>query len=68
MGFGVGLNAPDVNVDLLNGNTPYDFSSIASGLDMTKVADRREARSRLKDLLDGDYETPAGTETTVAFL
>ncbi len=66
VGFGVGLMSPDVKVNLFNGNAPYDFASVTAGLDMTKLADRKTARDRLKKLLDNDYETPAGTEKTVA--
>ncbi len=63
---GLGVNVPNADIDLLNGNSPYNFSSVTSGLDLSSKSDRREARSRLKDLLDGDYETEGGVENTVA--
>jgi outer membrane protein OmpA-like peptidoglycan-associated protein len=66
--FGVGVHKPDVNLNLFDGEARYDFESVTAGLDMTKVSDRKEARQNLKDLLDDDYETPAGVENTVAKL
>jgi outer membrane protein OmpA-like peptidoglycan-associated protein len=68
VGVGIGLNSPDVNINLFDGNstTPYDFGSVTAGLDMEKLADRKTARDRLKNLLDDDFETPAGIENTVA--
>jgi outer membrane protein OmpA-like peptidoglycan-associated protein len=66
--IGAGLNIPTVKLDLLNGNGLYNFSSVTSGLDLTKKDDRREARKNLKDLLDGDYETDGGKENTVISL
>ncbi|MDH3650742.1 MAG: OmpA family protein [Saprospiraceae bacterium] len=66
--IGVGLNVPDTKIDLLNGSSPYNFSSVTSGLDLQTRSDRKESRSRLKDLLDGDYETEGGVENTIASL
>ncbi|MBK8506951.1 MAG: OmpA family protein [Saprospiraceae bacterium] len=66
--LGVGLNIPDVNVNLLNGNALYDFESVNSGLDLNTGDGRKEARKRLKDLLDNDYETPGGIEDQVIAL
>ena len=65
---GVGLNVPNTDVDLLNGNSLYNFSSVTNGLDLDKQDDRREARKRLKDLLDGDFETAGGVETQIIAL
>ncbi len=65
---GVGLNIPDVNVDLLNGNSAYNFASVSSGLDLTTKSGRNDARQNLKDLLDGDYETEGGVENTIIAL
>ncbi len=66
VGFGIGLNAPDVNVNLFDGETAYNFESVTAGLDLSKLSDRKDARSNLKDLLDDDYETEAGVENTIA--
>ncbi len=65
---GVGLNIPNTDVDLLNGNSIYNFSSVTSGLNLDSQDDRREARKRLKDLLDGDFETAGGVETQIIAL
>lgn len=63
---GVGFNVPDVTLDLLDGNSLYDFEGVSSPYDLTTVEGRRDARSDLKDLLDGDYETEGGVENTIA--
>ncbi len=65
---GVGLNIPTTKVDLLNGNSLYNFESVSSGLDLTTQDGRRESRKRLKDLLDGDYETDGGVENDIIAL
>ena len=65
---GVGLNIPDVNVNLLNGNALYSFEGVSSGLDLNTSDGRKESRKRLKDLLDNDYETPGGVEDQVIAL
>jgi outer membrane protein OmpA-like peptidoglycan-associated protein len=62
---GVGLNIPDVNIDLLNGSTAYDFVNLRNGLDLTLRADRKTARERLKNLLDGEYESEGGKENNI---
>lgn len=66
VGFGIGLNAPDVSLNLFDGSSAYDFGSVTAGLDLDKLADRKDARSNLKDLLDDDYETEGATEKKVA--
>lgn len=66
--LGVGLNIPDVNVNLLNGSALYNFESVTSGLDLNTGDGRKEARKRLKDLLDNDYETPGGVEKDIIAL
>lgn len=63
--LGIGLNLPKTHVDLLNDGQTYNFSSVTSGLDLTTKKDRNEARKRLKDLLDGDFETPGGVERDI---
>lgn len=64
--LGLGVNIPDVGVDLLDANGQlYDFSSVTEGLDLTTSAGRNESRDNLKDLLDGDFETPGGVERDV---
>lgn len=57
---GVGLDSYEAFYDALNGNTVYDFRNIDQGLNPENSRDdRKEVRDRLKDLLDGDYETRA---------
>ncbi|MBP7238851.1 MAG: hypothetical protein KBA14_01385, partial [Saprospiraceae bacterium] len=64
--LGLGVNIPDVGVDLLDANGQlYNFSSVTEGLDLTTKAGRNDARNNLKDLLDGDFETPGGVEQDV---
>ena len=66
--LGVGLNIPTTKVDLLNGNALYDFESVTRGLDLTTRDGRKESRKRLKDLLDGEYETDGGVANDVIAL
>lgn len=63
---GLGVDIPEVGVDLLDANGQlYDFASVTEGLDLTSKADRGTARDNLKNLLDGDFETPGGVEQDV---
>nr|MBX2814778.1 hypothetical protein [Saprospiraceae bacterium] len=64
--LGIGLNVNDTDVDLLSGNSAYNFGSVTQGLDLDSKSDRKEARSRLRDLLDGDRETAGGVEKRIA--
>ena len=58
VGVGVGYHSAETKVDLLSGTSgAYDFESVGAGLDFTKKEDRKTARDRVKNLLDGDYET-----------
>ncbi|MCB0688337.1 MAG: OmpA family protein [Saprospiraceae bacterium] len=66
--LGVGLNIPDVKVNLLNGNSLYNFEGVTSGLDLSTGDGRKESRKRLKALLDNDYETPGGVEDKIIAL
>ncbi|MCB0667717.1 MAG: OmpA family protein [Saprospiraceae bacterium] len=66
--LGLGLNIPNVNVNLLNGSALYNFEGVSSGLDLASGDGRKEARKRLKDLLDNDYETPGGVEDKIIAL
>jgi hypothetical protein len=50
---GIGVSWYEVKVDALNGTAKYNFNSINSGTYET----RKDVRSALKDLQDGDYET-----------
>jgi len=56
---GIGGLIYDTKVDALNGNTPYDFSGIIStwGPSGFQYSDRKDIKSDLKDLMDGEYET-----------
>lgn len=49
----------DTKVDALNGSTPYDFSNVYNKYIGTgfRYEDRKDIKSDLKDLLDGEYET-----------
>ncbi|HJW29775.1 MAG TPA: hypothetical protein VJ508_11115, partial [Saprospiraceae bacterium] len=66
--LGGGLDLPKTKVDLLHNGQPYDFSGVSAGLDLTTKKGRNESRKRLKELLDGDYETPAGIEKDIITL
>ncbi len=63
--FGLGLNIPTINVNLLNGNVPYDFAPVTRGLNLDSKDGRSEARKRLRDLLDSSWETPGGVQTDI---
>ncbi len=63
--IGGGLDIPKTSVDLFNGEQLYDFSGVSAGLDLTTRDGRNESRKRLKDLLDGDFETEGGVEQDI---
>lgn len=58
---GLGGMIYDTKVDALDGNAQYDFSSVVAqyGPSNYQYEDRKDIRSDLKDILDGDYETEA---------
>ncbi|MEO1625425.1 MAG: OmpA family protein, partial [Bacteroidota bacterium] len=61
---GVGADFFNTFYDARDGNTQHNFNSVDNGLNTeTSRDDRREARDRVKDILDGDYETRAETAT-----
>jgi len=66
--IGGGLYIPTVNLDLLDGDQPYNFSSVSSGIDLNTASGRKDSRKNLKDLLDGDYETEGAVQTDVMSL
>lgn len=53
---GGGIAFYKVNVNALNGSTPYDFKTVA-GYPNTSWGDRKETNKALKDLFDDSYET-----------
>lgn len=61
---GIGGMIYDAKVDALNGNTPYDFSSVVNefGPNGYQYKDRKDIKKALKDILDGSYETEAETD------
>lgn len=63
LGGGIGL--PKTYVDLLDGDQLYNFETVSEGLDLESKEGRKESRKNLKELLDGDFETPGGIETDV---
>lgn len=65
---GAGFNIPDVRVNLLNGDALYDFAGATAGIDLNTSAGRKEARKRVKDILDDSYELKGGQETDVTAL
>lgn len=52
---GIGATVYDVNINALNGTTPYNFASVPEGTHKT----RKDTRDALKDLMDDSYETEA---------
>ena len=58
---GLGAQIFNAKIDALNGTTPYDFSTVINTYAPTgfQHSDRRDIKSDLKDILDGDYETDA---------
>jgi outer membrane protein OmpA-like peptidoglycan-associated protein len=60
---GVGGMIYDTKVDALNGNNPYDFTTIYNRYNGNfNYENRKDIKSDLKDLLDGEYETEAETD------
>lgn len=58
---GVGASGYETYYDALDDRTPYNFNTITAaypGVENSRD-ERRDARSDIKDLLDGDYETRA---------
>jgi len=54
---GIGATVYDTKVNALNGNNPYNFSSIVANSGVYK--NRKETKDAIKDLLDDSYETDA---------
>ena len=54
-GLGIGGTIYDTKINALNGNTPYNFSSITS----SGYTNRKDIRKQLKSLMDNSYETNA---------
>ncbi len=65
---GIGLNSPNTKVNLFNGNNNYNWASVTEGIDLTRKDDRKEARDRLKEMLDDSWETDGGVENTIRAL
>jgi len=60
---GIGLHTHDTRMDFLddNGNA-YNFTGIPA--DATSLAERRERRTALKEIMNGDYETRGAIKTS----
>ena len=54
-GVGAGATIYDTRVNALNGNTPYNFSSVSAA----GYTNRKDIRNQLKDMMDETYETDA---------
>ncbi|HLT94729.1 MAG TPA: OmpA family protein [Membranihabitans sp.] len=65
---GVGLNSPSTSVNFFNGNSNYNWASVTEGVDLTTTDGRKEARSRLRDMLDDSWETEAGVNNNIRAL
>ncbi|MCH2042928.1 MAG: OmpA family protein [Saprospiraceae bacterium] len=62
--LGLGGHIYQANYDALDANgNAYNFSSVATGLDVDVPADRRAIRNNIKNLLDGNYETSTEQNT-----
>jgi len=61
---GIGGLIHDTKVDALNGNTPYNFTNIINKYGMSGFVyeNRKDIKSDLKDLFDGEYETEGETD------
>ncbi len=60
---GLGGMIYDTKIDALNGNNPYDFTTIYNRYNGNfTYENRKDIKSDLKDLLDGEYETEAETD------
>lgn len=65
---GIGLNSPKAKVNFFNGNSNYNWGSVTQGIDLTTKDGRKEARDRLKDMLDDSWETEAGVNNNIRAL
>lgn len=65
---GLGFNVPKTTVNFFNGNSNYNWGSVTQGVDLTSKDGRKEARDRLKEMLDDSWETEAGLENTIRAL
>ncbi|HUR11528.1 MAG TPA: OmpA family protein [Flavitalea sp.] len=63
---GVGALIYGTKVDALDGTTPYDFSTVLAQYGPTgfQYKDRKDIKSDIKDILDGDYETDADEDNS----
>ncbi len=67
--LGVGLDNHNAKLDMLNGTTPYSNLVSAVGWTPQKFdtkSGRKEIKSAIKDIYDGEYETP-GTQKNGIF-
>lgn len=55
--YGVGFDANKTKLDVLKGNTAYDFSSVTGNVN-TKSG-RKSIKKQVRGILDGVYETEA---------
>jgi len=65
---GIGFNSPKTSVNFFDGNSNYNWESVNQGLDLQNKDDRKTARKRLRDMLDGSWETDGGVENTIRAL
>jgi len=66
IGLGIGYLNATVESDLLEGSAIYNFDAVTAGLNMDDKDDRSTAQDRLKELLDGDWETEGGDDPTTS--
>ncbi|MEM6725416.1 MAG: OmpA family protein, partial [Bacteroidota bacterium] len=59
--FGIGTHIYTAKYDALNGegNTYAEFATVPGQFDVSEGEGRRDARQRVREILDGDYETNA---------
>jgi OmpA-OmpF porin, OOP family len=61
--MGIGLHTNNTKLDVLNGNSAYDFSSVRG--DVNTKAGRKEIKKQVRNILDGDYETEARKKVAI---
>lgn len=65
---GLGFNSPTTTVNLFDGQSNYNWNSVIQGLDLHSKSDRKTARDRISNMLDGSWETKGGVNNTIRAL
>lgn len=67
VGAGIGVTGIKTTINALNGNTPYDFTSVPNA-SPSSGSERKDNLKEVKNILDDDYETDVSKEKFISGL